>query len=177
MDHQTIKSWILDDIALNDEERSKLSDHLAECADCATLMKNLEAALQIVRSAPEITAPSNFSKRFSASLATRKREEEKKQARSLTLALTSSAIVVAIGALLIFLPEVSLISLTTGFISTVLSLFDVIGSTVVFLNGYVKNLNPSTLLTAFVIFGSWILLASLTLAFSVWKLAIKKVEK
>jgi len=176
MENKTFKSWILDDETLNDEEQARLNEHLAECEDCAQLKANLEAALQMVRSAPEMPAPPDFTSRFTASLAARKREEEQRQARALTLALASSAIVVALGELLIFIPEISLISLTAGFLSSVLYCIEIVQSTFSFVGGFIRNANPSSLITVFVVLGGWILLASLTLALSIWKLAIKKVE-
>lgn len=176
MDHQKFKSWILNDETLSEEEESLLNEHLAQCADCVQLKANLEAALQVVRTAPEIAAPPDFSRRFMASLAVRKREEEKRQARSLTLALASSAIVIAIGALLIFLPEISLISLAAGFVTSMLTFLGVVQTAASFVSSLIKNADPSSLVVVILVIGGWILLASLTLALSVWKLTIKKVE-
>jgi len=175
MDHQTYKSWILNDELLSGEDETQLEEHLAECRECAELKANLYTALQMLRSAPQIAAPPDFTQRFTASLAARKREEEKRQARALTLALSSSALVIAFGAILIFLPEISLISLATGCVSTLLRIFEIVQATASFVSGFVKNANPSSLVTVFVVVGGWIVLASLTLALSVWKLAIKKV--
>lgn len=175
MDHQTFKSWILNDELLSGEDITQLEEHLTECVECARLKSNLDTALQMVRLAPQVPAPPDFTRRFTASLTARKREEEKRQARSLTLALSSSAVVIAFGALLIFTPDISLISLTTGLISSVLRVFEVIQSTASLVGGFVKNANPSSLVTLFAVIGGWIILASLTLALSVWKLAIKKV--
>jgi anti-sigma factor RsiW len=175
MDHQTYKSWILNDELLSGEDLTQLEEHLAECIECARLKTNLDTALRMVRLAPPVPAPPNFTQHFTTSLAARKREEEKHQARSLTLALSSSAMVVAFGALLIFLPDISLISLTAGLISSMLRVFELAQSTASFVSGFVNNANPSSLVTLFVVIGGWIVLASLTLALSVWKLAIKKV--
>lgn len=176
MDNQKFKSWILDDEILSAEDEALLKEHLAQCPDCAQLKANLDAALQVVRTAPEIAAPPDFTQRFTASLAARKREEEKQQARRLTLAFVSSALVIAIGALLIFMPEISLISLAAGFFTSVLTCFEVVQSAASFVSSFIKNANPSSLVTVIIVIGGWILLASLTLALSVWKLAIKKVE-
>lgn len=176
MENQTFKSWILDDETLSAEDEALLMEHLAQCPECAELKANLDTALQLVRAAPEIAAPVDFTQRFTASLAARKCEEEKRQARALTLALSSTAIVVAIGALLIFMPEISLISMAAGFVTSVLTCFEVVQSAASFISGLIKNTNPSSLVTVFVVIGGWVLLASLTLALSVWKLAIKKVE-
>lgn len=175
MDHQTYKSWILNDELLSGEDEIQLEEHLAECQECMQLKINLDTALRMVRLAPQVPAPPDFTQRFTLSLVERKREEEKRQARALTLALSSSALVIALGAILIFLPEISLISLTAGLISSVLRCFEVVQSTTSFISGFVKNANPSSLVTLFVVIGGWIVLASLTLALSVWKLAIKKV--
>ncbi len=176
MEHQPFKTWILDDESLSDEEKVRLNDHLAECPECAQLSENLNAALQAIRVAPEVAAPVGFTHRWSASLAARKREEEKQQARSLAIALSSSALVIAVGALLIFVPELSLISMTAGLITTVVNVLSATQTALSFVTTFFKSINLSTTILLFTILGGWLLLASFTLGLSVWKLAIKKVE-
>jgi hypothetical protein len=176
MDHQTFRSWILDEETLDHKNEIKLKEHLAECSECAQLKANLERAINMVRTAPEISAPPTFTARFTASLAERKREEERQQARNLTLALASSAIVIAFGAFLISLPNISLISLSAGLISSALYCFEFIQSIASFVTSFITHANPTSLLAVFVVVGGWILLASFTLALSIWKLAIKKVD-
>lgn len=176
MEHQPFKTWILDDENLSEEEQGRLEEHLAACPECARLSQNLKVALKAIRSAPELAAPPDFTRRWTAALADRKREEEKRQARSLGIALSSSALVIALGALLIFVPEFSLISMTAGFITTVLNCLEVIRTAISFITTLFKSISPATMLVLFVVVGGWLLLASFTLALSVWKLAIKKVE-
>ncbi len=176
MEHQPFKTWILDDEDLSDEERVRLSDHLAICPECAQLSKNLNTALQSIRVAPEVAAPAGFTHRWSMSLAARKREEEKRQARHLAIALSSSALVIAVGALLIFVPELSLISMTAGLITTVVNVLNALQTALSFITAFFKSINLSTTILLFTILGGWLLLASFTLGLSVWKLAIKKVE-
>jgi len=176
MEHQPFKTWILDDENLSDDEMVRLSDHLAVCPECAQLSRNLNTALQSIRVAPEVAAPEGFTYRWSASLAARKREEEKRQARSLAIALSSSALVIAMGALLIFVPDLSLISMTAGLISTVVNVLNGLQTALSFVATFFKTINPTTTILLFSVLGGWLLLASFTLGLSVWKLVIKKVE-
>ncbi len=176
MEHQPYKTWILDEEDLSDDQQRRLNDHLAVCPECAQLSENLNSALVAIREAPEVTAPVGFTQRWSAALAARKREEEKQQARSLGIALGSTAIVIAVGMMLIFVPEVSLISMTAGLITTLVSVLDGMQTAVSFTTTLFKSLSPATLILLFSIAGGWLLLASFTLGLSVWKLAIKKVE-
>lgn len=176
MEHQPFKTWILDDENLLDEQKVRLSEHLAVCPECAQLSENLNAALQAIRVAPEVAAPLGFTRRWSVSLAARKREEEKRQARSLAIALSSSALVIAIGAMVIFVPELSLISMTAGLITTVINVLNAMQTALSFITSLFKSISPSVMIVVFAIAGGWLLLASFTLGLSVWKLAIKKVE-
>lgn len=176
MEHQPYKTWILDDEDLSDDQNLRLNDHLAACPECAQLSENLNSALLAIRVAPEVAAPAGFTQRWSAALATRKREEEKQQARSLGIALGSSALVIAVGAMLIFIPGLSLISLTAGLITTVVNVLDGMQTAVSFATTLFKSISPATMVLLFSIAGGWLLLASFTLGLSVWKLAIKKVE-
>ena len=78
--------------------------------------------------------------------------------------------------MLIFVPEVSLSSMTAGLITTLVSVLDGMQTAVSFTTTLFKSLSPATLILLFGIAGGWLLLASFTLGLSVWKLAIKKVE-
>lgn len=176
MEHQPYKNWILEEEVLTLEQQTTLNEHLEICPQCAKLSRDLNTALRIIRSAPEVPAPVGFTSRWSLSLTARKREEEKRQARSLTIALASSALVIVMGAMLIFIPELSLISMTTGVLTAILNLINGAQSVLSFVVNFYKHAQPTSLVLILVVFGGWILLASFTLALSVWKLAVKKVE-
>lgn len=176
MDHQTFRIWILEDETLSTEEQLKLEQHLAQCPECSRLSQSLNAALQTIRSASELPTPPEFTSRWTASLAARKREQEKKQARVLTITLTSSAFVILLVSFFTFKPEVSLISMAAGFISTVVQLLNGFQEAASFITHLFQTLHPSTLAVTILVIAAWILLASFTLGLSIWKLAIKKKE-
>jgi hypothetical protein len=177
MEHQPFRTWILEKEPLTIEQQANLEDHLASCPECARLSLNLDSALQIVRSAPEVAAPEGFSRRWQASLAQRKHAEEKRQARNLAFSLIGSAIVVAIGAVLIFNPEVSLISLAAGSLTSFLTLVASAESVIEFITHLARTLDPTLLALVLILLGGWILLSTFTLALSIWKLAIKREVK
>ena len=96
--------------------------------------------------------------------------------RTLVIALSSGILVVVLAALIIFLPEFSLISLTAGLITTVVQLAGTFERVWTFLVSLFQSTRPSTLVFTLFILVAWILLACFTLGLSVWKLAIKKIE-
>lgn len=176
MDHYPYRKWILDDIELDSVQRGELNAHLALCTQCAQLSNSLNAALQVIRNAPEQAAPADFTRRFMASLEARRREQERKQARTLAIALGSTAGIIALVSLYIFVPELSLISLAAGFISVVVGLLNGVQQALSFISSTYQKLSPSTVVISALIFAGWILLASLTLGLSIWKLAFRKSE-
>ncbi len=176
MDHYHFKNWILDDIELDAAQRGELEAHLAECPQCAQLSRSLNIALHTIRSAPEQAAPLNFTRNFVSSLEARRLEQERKQARTLTIVLASTALIIALVSLYIFVPELSLISLAAGFISAVVGLLNGLQQTLSFIVGAYNKLTPSTVVITALVFAGWVLLASLTLGLSIWKLAFRKSE-
>lgn len=176
MDHYPFKSWILDEIELDQEQRRRLEEHLAVCPQCAQLSRSLNTALQTIRSAPEMAAPPDFTRKWVASLEARRREQEKKQARTLTIVLASTALIVALVSLYIFLPELSLISMAAGTISAVVGVLNGFQQAVEFIVGTFQKLSPSTVIISALILSGWIILAVFTLGLSIWKLAFRKSE-
>lgn len=117
MKHYPYEGWILDDIDLDETRRADLEAHLALCPQCAQLSRSLRIALQAIRNAPEQTAPAGFVHKFVSSFESRRRLQERKQARTLAIVFASTALIVVLVSLYVFLPELSLISLAAGAIS------------------------------------------------------------
>ena len=176
MDHYPYKSWILDDIELDAAQRGELEQHLVVCPQCAKLSSSLNIALQTIRGAPELAAPQDFTRKFVASLETRRREQEQRQARTLAIVLASTALIIVFVSLFIFVPELSLISVAAGFISAMVGLLSGLQQALSFIVGTFQKLSPSTVVISSLILAGWILLASLTLGLSIWKLAFRKSE-
>ena len=176
MDHYPFKSWILDEIELDQEQRQQLEEHLAGCPQCAQLSQALTIALQTIRSASEQAAPPDFTRKWTATLEARRREQEKKQARTLTIVLGSTALIIALVSLYIFAPEMSLISLAAGFISTIVGVLNGLQHAVGLIVGTFEKLSPSTVIISALILAGWTILAVFTLGLSIWKLAFRKSE-
>ena len=177
MNHQPYETWILDNPPITEEEKQDLNIHIQECPDCSHLHQGWNLVEQSIRSSQIHPAPSNFTQRWSASLERRKREQEKKQARTLVLALVSGALAVGITLCIMFLPEFSLISLTAGFISTILSLFTGIENFWSILLNLAQTVSPTTLIITVLVISGWVILASFTLGLSIWKLAFNRGER
>lgn len=176
MKHYPYEGWILDDIDLDETRRADLEAHLALCPQCAQLSRSLRIALQAIRNAPEQTAPAGFVHKFVSSFEARRRLQERKQARTLAIVFASTALIVVLVSLYVFLPELSLISLAAAAVSAVVGLLEGFQQVVSFISNAYKNLSPSTLIISGLVFAGWVLLASLTLGLSVWKLAFRKSE-
>lgn len=176
MKHNPFESWILDDVALDSQQRETLEEHLARCPRCAQLSAAVNSALQSVRELPEMTAPPRFTQRWSASLAARKQAQETKQARTLAIVLVGTALLVALISLYIFSPEFSLISLAAGIISTIIGVVNSFHWVVLLLTGLFQKVTAPILIISGFLLASWILLAIFTLGLTVWKLAFRQSE-
>jgi len=176
MNHDHYRNLILDEEPITPQEQADLDQHLQSCEECARLSRALHKSLNIISSAPEVQAPQGFTRNWLVEFERRKRAQERKQARTLIIALSSGILVVVLAALIIFLPEFSLISLTAGLITTVVQLAGTFERVWTFLVSLFQSTRPSTLVFTLFILVAWILLACFTLGLSVWKLAIKKIE-
>lgn len=176
MNHYPFRNWILDEAELNVAQQEELEAHLAECPQCAQISRSLSAALQVVRAAPERSAPPGFTRRWVNALNERQREQERKQARTLTIVLGATAFTIALVSLYIFLPEISLISLAAGIITAIVGLLNSVQQVINFIVGTFTKISTSTLVLSALVISGWIILASLTLGLSIWKLAFRKSE-
>ena len=176
MRHDHYRDLVLDEETISAEEKAELAQHLQTCEECSRFSRAVQGSLRMISSAPEIQPPQSFTRTWLADFESRKRAQEKKQARTLVFALAGSILVIVLASLVIFLPELSLISLTAGFISTLVHLAGTITRLWTALASFFQALRPSTLVFSLFIAVAWTLLACFTLGLSVWKLAIKKVE-
>ena len=174
MEHNPYISWILDDIDLDDEQRDQLQDHLAVCTECNALSHSLTSALRSICSAPEQPAPPNFTTKWVALKETRCREQEKKQARTLAIVLGSTALMIALVSLYIFIPGLSLISLTARVISTVMGVLFFFQRVLDLLLGAFHRLDSTTIFFTSLILTGWVILAIFTLGLSIYKVAFRK---
>lgn len=176
MNHQPYESWILDNPPITKEEKQDLDHHVKECPECFQLQKGWNLVEHSLRSSRIQSAPSDFTQRWSASLERRRRELEKKHARILIIILVSGAVAIGITLGILFLPELSLISLTAGFISTMFNLFSGVENFWAVLLKLAQAVPPSTLIITIFIVSSWVILACFTLGLSIWRLAFKRGE-
>jgi len=178
MNHQPFENWILDESQLSVEEKQELAHHLRDCPDCDRIAKGWSSVHRTIQASQMKSAPADFTGKWNASLARRKREQEKKQARTLVISLSSGASAVLLATTIYFFPDFSLISLTAGFISTLLSVSNSIGNFWSITIKLIQTIPLSTLIVTIVIVSGWVLLASITLGLSIWKLAFRrKVQK
>ncbi len=174
MNHQPYESWILDNPPISTEEKRELEQHIKVCPECSRLQKGWGLVEQSLQSRQIQPAPQNFTHKWSASLERRKREQEKKQARTLVIALCSGAFAILIALAIFFLPDFSLISLIASFISTMATFFGGIEDFWSILINLAQAVSPATLIVTILIVSSWVILACFTLGLSIWKIAFKR---
>ncbi len=178
MNHQPYENWILDEPQLSDEEKQELAHHLRDCSECSRLANGWNTVQRTIQASPMKPAPADFTGKWSSSLASRKREQEKKQARTLVISLSSGAGAILLAIAIYFLPDFSLISLVASFISTMLSASNMVSNFWSITIKLIQTIPLSTLIVTIVIVSGWVLLASITLGLSIWKLAFRrKVQK
>lgn len=174
MNHQPYEKWILDDSVLSVEEKNDLTHHLQECPECLRLQQGWMTAEHSLKTTLIQPAPGNFTKKWNAHFALRKREQEKRQARNLVISLCSLAGVLFVSLVIIVLPDISLISLTASLISTGLAVINGIQNFGVIILKLFRAVPTSTLAVTIFIVAGWVLLVCFTLGLSIWKLAFKR---
>lgn len=178
MNHNPYENWILDDLPITADQKRELSIHMDECPECARLYQGWSSVQHTIRQTQIQPAPADFTAKWTSSLLHRKREQEKKQARNLAISLATGAVATLIALGIILLPDLSLISLAAGSITSLTALVTGIESFWSILFKLVRAVPSSSLIVTLFVVSGWVLLACFTLGFSVWKLAFqRKVKK
>ncbi len=100
MNHQPFDTWLIEPEELTPEQKGALSQHLQTCSQCRQLSVSLVRLDRILEETPIQLAPIGFTDRFQANLARRRKEEQRRQIRTVILILlgailTSSGIFLA----------------------------------------------------------------------------------
>lgn len=178
MNHNPYENWILDDLPITADQKRELSRHMDECPECARLYQGWSSVQHTIRQTQIRPAPADFTANWSSSLLHRKRVQEKRQARNLVISLGIGAVATLIALGFILLPGLSLISLVARSITSLTTLVNGIGSFWSVLFKLVQVVPSSSLIATLIVVSGWVLLASFTLGYSVWKLAFqRKVNK
>lgn len=171
MRHQPYENWILEIEKPNPAQRQELQAHLAECQTCAGFADAHNQVNRVLTRAATIPAPSGFTARWNLSLATRKREQERRQARAMLISLSSIAVGLFLAAAVLLLPEISFISLAANALSTSVSVLNGVANFWSTVSRLVQVVPPGIILLTSVFISSWILLACTVWGLSIWKLA------
>jgi anti-sigma factor RsiW len=178
MNHNPYENWILDDIPITADQKRELFRHMDECPECARLYQGWSSVQHTLRQTQIQPAPADFTTKWTASLIHRKRVQEKKQARNLVISLGTGAVATLIALGFILLPDLSLISLVARSITSLTALVTGIESFWLVLFKLAQAVPSSSLIATLLVVSGWVLLASFTLGYSVWKLAFqRKVNK
>lgn len=94
MSHQPFETWILDHGSLSLEERRKLQEHIATCAQCQRLEQKWSSVYQELRTRRMVAPSPGFAQRWQTGLAERRAREQRKQAWKIFGILLGSALFV-----------------------------------------------------------------------------------
>ena len=175
MNHQPYENWILDDIQITAEEQDSLNQHLKECPECFQLQRSWSKMQTQLKSAPVTPAPAGFVNRWKTGLASRQKEQEKRQARTLLISLGSGAFAIMIALAVILLPNFSFISLIVGFLTILVKMASGLQSLWMIVSNLVSSASTSTLVIAGLLLAGWISLAALVWGLSIWRITSKGV--
>ncbi len=176
MNHQLYENWILDDIQLTPQEQDSLNQHLKECHECYKLYHSWNKVQTQIKSAPVAPAPAGFVNRWKVDFASRKQAQERRQARTLLIGLSSGAFAIMIALGIILLPNFSFISLMVGFLTILVKMATGLQSLWTIVSTLVSSASPSTLIICGLIVAGWISLAALVWGLSIWKITAKGVK-
>jgi hypothetical protein len=176
MNHQPYETWILDELQINPQEQDSLHQHLKECPECQQLYYSWNKVQTQLKSAPVKTAPAGFVGRWKSQLVTRQKEQERRQARTLLISLASGAGAIMIALAVILLPDFSIISITVGFLTTLIKLFSGLESLWSITSGIVKSAPTITLIISGLLLAGWISLAAFAWGLSIWRITSKGVK-
>lgn len=176
MNHQPYEDWILDELQLTPQEQDSLSQHLKECPECYKLSHSWNKVQTQLRSTPVKSAPDGFISRWKTDFAARQKAQERRQARTLLISLTSGALAIAIALAVILLPDFSFISLTVGFLTTVIKIFSGIESIWSVASNIVDSAPTVSLVIGGLLIAGWISLAAFVWGISIWRITTKGVK-
>jgi len=176
MNHQPYENWILDETQITPQEQDSLKQHVKECPECFQLYHSWNKVHAQIKSTPVKSAPAGFVKRWKTDFASRQKEQERRQARTLLISLASGAGAIMIALAVILLPEFSLISITVGFLTTIVKLFSGIESLWSIVSNLVASAPTITLIISGLLIAGWISLAAFAWGISLWRISTKGVN-
>lgn len=124
MKHQPYEELLLREEPLSENEKAKLTQHLAICPQCARLEKSLQVLDHEFRTEPVIEAPLGFSARFKESLPARRKQKEREQRRIIIISMAFTVVAVLITLGVFLLPPLSPIQIFANTFSEVAKVVD-----------------------------------------------------
>jgi hypothetical protein len=176
MNHQPYENWILDEEQINSQEQDSLKQHLKECPECFKLYHSWNKVQTELKSTLVEPAPAGFMRRWKYEFASRQREQERRQARTLFISLASGAGAVLIALAVILLPDFSLISLLVRFLTTAVKLFSGIDSIVSISKNLIDSAPTITLVISGLFVAGWICLAVFAWGLSIYRITTKGIK-
>lgn len=176
MNHQPYENWILDEVQISSQEQDSLKEHLKECPECYKLYHSWNKVQTELKTIPVQPAPAGFMRRWKYEFASRQREQERRQARTLFISLASGAGAVLIALAVILLPDFSFISLLVRFLTTIVKLFSGVESIISISRNLIDSAPTITLVISGLFVAGWISLAVFAWGLSIYRITTKGVK-
>jgi anti-sigma factor RsiW len=176
MNHQPYETWILDEKELIPDQKMDLLEHLEKCPKCSGLEKHWKAARQEVKSMPVVAAPADFSRRFHASLAERRRLLALQQTRVLLISLVSSGVAILITLAVFLLPHTSIVSVMVSLFTTFFKLINSVTSLWIFLSSMLRSAPTGFLVSVGVMISLLVSMVSVLWAVSFYRITMKGMK-
>ncbi len=173
MNHPPFSTWIYEDHQLTPSQAEELKRHLQTCPDCQQQRDAWLSVRHVLRTAESVRPRPEFSRRWQASLAARRAQQQRRQVRITILALSGAVLVLLIGLIVFILSTSSLADLFASLIGTSTQI--AVGMVQVgdFLGSLLRFLPPALSTAIWFILASWICLLCFVWVFSIWRITHK----
>ena len=176
MNHQPYENWLLDEKTLNPSEKEKLDQHLANCPKCARLEQSLRTLDHEFKTIRMVNAPENFSSRWQANLADRRKAHQSEQTRIIFISLSFTIVVASITVAAFLQPKVSPIAVFANLLSALVDLVNSISQFWTFIISFLEaapvNLSIGIALTI----SLWLILTLLAWGISLYRITSKGIR-
>ncbi len=173
MNHPPFSTWLYEDHPLTPSQTEELKAHLQSCPECQQQRDAWLNVSHMIRTAKPVQPRPEFARRWQASLAERRAQQQRRQVRITILLLSGAALVILLGLIVFLLATSSLADLFASVIGTSTQIavgFMQVGD---FIQSLLRFLPPVLSTAIWFILASWICLLCFVWVFSIWRITHK----
>ena len=174
--HQTYRTWILQDTPLNEDDERILRAHLASCEECQQLQTGWKEAHRQMMTASMVAPAPGFSRRWKASLAERRALQHQAQTRRFLIILFSITLLSFLGLVITFVLGTSPVSMIATMLSSSVNLLLFARRAGNVFNNVFHSVPLFVPVIIWILSSTGFSLAALVWGASIWKFVIKGVN-